>query len=258
MKEAIITACAVDKGGSGKTTTTLNTAAGLAARGFMVLAIDVDQQANLTQALLGEPPAVTLYDSLIDEDTPLPVYHIKENLDLVPASHEMFGVGLKLLLRQAKDGGNDCRMILRRKMEPFLDKYDYILIDCPPSDNLMTINALYATVNVIVVANPEPFSVFGVKNFVDMMRQVKQDVNPALRLAGILINNYVVGSSGHINAEKALREWAPKFVCATMIRLSRPLYNSILARQDIFTYYPDSNGAKDYNAFIDELIPRLK
>lgn len=260
MKKAKLSAFAVDKGGSGKTTTTFNTAAGLAARGFKVLAVDVDQQANLTQAFLGVPPAVTMYDSLMEEDTPLPVYHVKENLDLVPASHEMFGVGLKLLLRQGKgkDGENDCRRILRRKLEPWIDKYDYILIDCPPSDNIMTINALYATVNVIVVANPEPFSVYGVKNFVDMMWQVKRDINPALRLAGILINNFVIGSSGHINAEKALRDWAPNFVCNAKIRQSRPLYNSVMAHQDIFTYYPDSNGAKDFSAFIDEIIPKIK
>ncbi|MBQ6199060.1 MAG: ParA family protein [Bacteroidales bacterium] len=246
------------KGGVGKTQTALEVSYFLAAKGYKVLAVDIDQQANLTRAFLREPPAVTLYDSLMEEEKPLPVYKVKENLDLVPASPEMFGVGLKLILRQVNIPEDDCRMILRRKLKPYLNQYDYILINCPPSDNLMTINALYATVNVIVVANPEPFSVYGVKNFVDMMWQVKRDVNPALRLAGILINNYVVGSSGHINAEKALRDWAPKFVCTAMIRQSRPLYNSVLAHQHIFSYYPESNGAKDYNAFINEIIIKLK
>lgn len=254
MKTTRITAFAVDKGGSGKTTTTFNTAAGLAARGFKVLAVDIDQQANLTQAFMGEPPEVTLYDSLMSEGNPLPIYAIKDNLDLVPASHHMFGVGLKLLLRQGKNGDNDCRMLLRRKLEPWINQYDYILIDCPPSDNLMTINALYATDNVVVVANPEPFCVYGVKNFVHMMWQIKKDVNPNLGLAGILLNNWETNSVGHIKALAALKQWAPEFIFEAKIRHSRPLYTSILAHQDVFTYYPDSNGAVDYNHFIDEFI----
>lgn len=259
MNKAKIVAVAVDKGGSGKTTTTFNTAAGLAAKGYKVLVIDVDQQANLTQAFLGEPPAVTLYDALMDDNTHLPVYSFRKNLDLVPASHQMFGVGLKLMLRQVNSQENrDCRMILRGKLEPWLEKYDYILIDCPPSDNLMTINALYATVNVVIVANPEPFSVYGVKNFVNMMWQVRKDVNPRLRLAGILLNNWECNSAGHIKAEKALKLWAPQHLFATKIRHSRPLYTSILAHQDVFTYFPDSNGAIDFRSFIEEFLYRVK
>lgn len=259
MINANIISFAVDKGGTGKTTTTLNVAAGLAARGFRVLALDADQQANLTSVLLQSPPEFTMYDALLDEDVPLPVVNVRQNLDLVPACHRMFGVGIRLISRQLHGGEHspDCRGILSRKLEPLKRHYDFILLDCPPSDNILMINALYATDYVVIVAHPEPFCVEGVLNFGKIMRTMKDDANKGLRLAGVLITDFETGSPGHQKGEDALRRWAPKFVFATHIRHSRPLYNSILAHQDIFTYAPDSNGARDYSDYIDEFLIKV-
>ena len=256
-----IIAFAVDKGGGGKTTTCANTGAGLANQAKRILMIDADQQTNLTLAFLPQEPEKTLYSCLIDESRPLPITQIRENLDLVPASHQMFGIGMKLvsdMVRASMEGKavKDCRGLLARLLAPIRHKYDYILIDCPPSDNVIMMNALYAATSVVIVTNPEPFSVHGAQQFVQMMWAVKKDANPSLRLGGILITDCDTGSPGHQKGEDILRRWAPDFVFRTRIRHSRPLYNAVLARQDIFSYSPRSNGALDYDRFIQELITR--
>jgi chromosome partitioning protein len=260
-KTTPILAFAVDKGGGGKTTTCVNTGAGLAIRGKRVLMVDADQQTNLTLAFLPQEPEKTLYSCLIDESRPLPITQIRENLDLVPASHQMFGIGMKLvsdMVRASMEGKavKDCRGLLARLLAPIRHKYDYILIDCPPSDNVIMMNALYAATSVVIVTNPEPFSVHGAQQFVQMMWAVKKDANPSLRLGGILITDCDTGSPGHQKGEDILRRWAPDFVFRTRIRHSRPLYNAVLARQDIFSYSPRSNGALDYGGFVQELLTR--
>ena len=260
MKSKII-AFAVDKGGGGKTTTCVNTGAGFAIRGKRVLLVDADQQTNLTLAFLPQEPEKTLYSCLIEESRPLPITRIRENLDLVPASHQMFGIGMKLvsdMVRASMEGKavKDCRGLLARLLAPIRHKYDYILIDCPPSDNVMMMNALYAATSVVIVTNPEPFSVHGAQQFVQMMWAVKKDANPSLHLGGILITDCETDSPGHQKGEDILRRWAPDFVFQTRIRHSRPLYNAVLARQDIFSYSPRSNGAMDYGGFVQELLTR--
>lgn len=260
---AIIVGFAVDKGGVGKTTTAINTVAGLARRGKRVLAVDVDQQANLSRVLLNEPTDVSLLASLLDESVPLPIVHIRDNLDLVPASHKMFGIGIPLITQQVRQSIQgtpipDCRCILKRLLGPVREHYDYIILDCPPSDNIMTINAMYAADYIFIVAEPEPFCVEGVVNFGRIMRKAKNDVNKNLRLGGVLITNYEMGSVGHKKGEEALRAWGDKYVCTTRIRHSRPLYNASLVGQDIFTYAPSSIGAVDYNLFVNEFILRVQ
>ena len=258
-----IFAVSVDKGGVGKTTTALNLAAYLAQSGQNVLLVDADQQANLTHVFCRNTPEYTLYDALIDEAVPLPILTIKDNLSLVPASPKMFGIGIRLVAAQTRatlSGAPvlDCRGILARKLKSVVNDYDIVIIDCPPSDNILTINALYAATDVIIVANPEPFCLEGVLNFGKILRIVKNDVNKNLRLAGVLITNYETGSVGHQKAEAELRSWAPKYVYITHIRRSRPLYNAALAHQDIFSFAPESNGALDYKAFAEEFIQKLK
>ncbi len=255
-----IIAFAVDKGGTGKTTTAVNTAAGLAAKGYKVLAVDTDQQANMTKTYLPEPPDKSMYDSLIDESTSLPVIKVRTNLDLVPASSRMFGVGIWMIdnnIRNQASGQEvkDYRLTLSRLLSPIAPQYDFILIDCPPSDNILTFNALFAADEVVVVANPEPYCVDAVRNFCDIIRAVRS-AGHQLNLMGILVTNVDTGSKGHQQAEDLLRKLAPKHVFSPHIRHSWPIYNAALAHTDIFEYAPKSNGAKDYAMFVDEMLLR--
>lgn len=257
-----IIAFAVDKGGTGKTTTAVNTAAGLAAKGYKVLAVDTDQQANMTKTYLPEPPDESMYDSLIDESTSLPVIKVRTNLDLVPASSRMFGVGIKMIennMRRQALGQDvkDYRLTLSRLLAPIEHRYDVVLIDCPPSDNIMTFNALFMAEDVVIVANPEPYCVDAVRNFCDIIRAVR-GAGHQLNLMGVLVTNVDTGSKGHKLAEETLRKLAPKHVFMPHIRHSWPIYNAALAHTDIFEYAPESNGAKDYAAFVEELISKMK
>ena len=254
-----IIAFSVDKGGVGKTTSSVNVGAALAARGYKTLLIDADQQSNLTNTFLVDKPAETLNEAMLGLVSHLPVCHIRRCLDIVPASPSMFGITFKLLEMARHDGGlGDCRMILRRLIEPHMMSYDYIIIDCPPSDNIMTINALLAAKNVFIVAKPEPYCVKGVANYIDMMRVVKADSNRGIRLAGVLITDADLYAASHRLGIAALRKWGGPFVCETIIRHSRPIVTAASSHADIFTFAPNSNGAADYNRFTDEFITRVK
>ena len=172
-------AFAVDKGGTGKTTTVANTAAGLAAKGYKVLAVDTDQQANLTKTYFCDLPTQSMYDSLLDESVPLPTVRVRDNLDIVPASSRMFGIGIKMIedntrTRTSGQEALDYRWVLNRLLTPIAQRYDYVLVDCPPSDNIMTYNALFAADEIVIVANPEPYCVDAVRNFCEIIRTVRR------------------------------------------------------------------------------------
>ena len=271
-----ILAVASDKGGGGKTTTAINLASGLA-EGVVqnidsdsanpkmqkhVLLVDADHQANTTMCLLPERPETSLYESLLDESIPLPRIPIRENLDLVPASEKMFGIGFTLISRavEASIKGQlspDPRGILARLLAPVVDNYDYVIIDCPPSDNIMALNALFAASHVLIPTIPEPFCIQGVGNYISVIRRMDSEAHHPIQLAGILVTNYTTGAAGHALCERALRDWGRDSVFATRIRHSRPLYNANLAHTDIFNYAPGSNGAKDYAGLIEEFTLKL-
>lgn len=256
-----ILAVASDKGGVGKTTTAINLAVGLA-KTKRVLLLDADHQSNTTICLLTESPEISLYDCLLDETVPIPRVAIRENLDLVPASEKMFGIGFTLISRavEASIKGQpiaDPRGILARLLAPVVDDYDYIIIDCPPSDNIMALNALFAASHVLIPTIPEPFCMRGVGNYISVIRRMDGDAHHPIRLAGILVTNYTTGAAGHALCERALRDWGKETVYASRIRHSRPLYNANLAHTDIFHYSPGSIGAKDYASFIEEFTQKM-
>lgn len=251
-----------DKGGTGKTTTAINLAAGLVYTGHRVLLVDADQQANLTSIFQIKEPSLTLYDSFINEQTPLPLVMFPNGLSLVPSSHQLFGIGITLVKRQAmaaKVGLSplDCRQILKQKIMAEKGGFDFIIIDCPPSDSIMTLNALNAATHVIITTTPEYFSISGVTNYMRMIEVVNSGRETDLQLAGILITNYEVSSIGHVKGESYLRHIGKKYVYNTRIRHSRPIYNASLAHMDIFTYDPKSNGALDYQLFTQEFLSKI-
>ena len=250
------------KGGVGKTTTAVNMAAGLAARGQHALLIDADFQANASRHLLSGRPAKSLYESLMDESIPLPRIAINENLDLIPADNQkMFGIGFELTTRAVEKAHRgihyqDPRGILLRCLVPIAGEYDSVIIDCPPSDNLLALNALFVTDEVLIPVTPEPFSIYGAMTYLNVLKRMLANVKIAPRVNGFLITNYMTGAAGHIRCEELLREHAQDLVYKTRIRHSRPIYNAALARKDIFRYAPDSNGAIDYDNFIDEFLKK--
>lgn len=253
--KSVIVAFAVNKGGTGKTTTVINLSAGLARLGYRVLGIDIDQQANLTNTFLAEPPQKSLYCSIIDESVPLPIVEVRDNLSIVPASAEMYGISEQMIL-QSHSTKSDYRQTLARLLKPISDEYDFVLIDCPPSDNAMMVNALYAADTVVIVVKPEAFALSGCHQMCEIIRAVRR--HHPLTLAGVVFCDVDMYSPAHLSVISKIREQGPDHVFATLIRHSRHLYNASSAHKDIFTHAALSNGGQDYLAFCHEFLRKIK
>ena len=237
------------KGGVGKTTTVASLGAALAGKGYRILLVDLDAQTNLTSSLLQEEPELSVYDSLI-RDKKLPIYPVKERLDLVPASSEMISIELEL----AKKIGTEGR--LRRALEKVAKDYEYILLDCPPSLGLVSINALAASTDVIVPLTAEALPTKGLTKIAETIELVQSSVNEQLSLSGILITRYEKGKLS-ATVEDYLRETYGEKVLETKIRKNVAIAEAPLSFVDILEYSPDSNGAKDYRALADEVVSKM-
>ena len=245
-----IIAIANDKGGVGNTTTTANVGACLSMQGHKVLLIDLDAQANLTEYYLSERPERTVYNALIEE-SPLPITKIRENLYIVPSSLEMLDI-------ESKTADNLERAeLLDILIEPIRDKYDYILIDCPPTLGIVTINALIAATDLYITLTAEAIPVKGLKTISDIIARVQRRKNPSLKLSGIIICRWG-GRSLNKQVEESLRAKFGDIVFTTKIRENISIAEAPAFMQDIVTYAPTSHGAEDYKALTGEIVARTK
>lgn len=169
------------KGGVSKTTSTASIGACMARMGKKVLLIDLDGQANLTMYFIPneEDNGASIFDSLVN-NVPLPVKHIKENLDLVPSSLEMASAEIAMTNLLARE------QLLSRLLEPIRQNYDYILMDCPPSLGIVTTNAFLAADEIIVPMTPELLPLKGMR-LLDAFVTSLQRIKPSLRLGGVFI-----------------------------------------------------------------------
>ncbi len=249
MSATVIT-IANHKGGVGKTTSTASIAAALALRGKKVLTIDLDAQQNLSYTLtLNEDPESSIYDALV-KDSPLPIVKIRENLDLVPASLELARAEIDLSTKIAREG------ILKTLLEDYMDKYDFILIDCPPSLGIITTNALVASSQLFIPLTAEALPLKGLTMLDDVVNEVKKRVNPNLSLGGVFFTRF---NNRKLNKEvvEAINNRYGDKVFKTKIRENITLAEMPLTGQTIFEYDNRSNGAKDYAALADEIIERF-
>lgn len=245
-----IIAIANHKGGVGKTTTTANVGACLSLQGYKVLLIDLDAQANLTEYYLSQRPERTVYNAFIEE-SPLPIIEIGERLSIVPSSLEMLDI-------ESKTADNLERAeLLDILIEPVKDKYDFILIDCPPSLGIVTINALIAATDLYITLTAETMPVKGLKTISDIISRVQRRKNPSLKLSGIIICRWG-GRSLNKQVEESLRAKFGEVVFNTKIRENISLAEAPAFLEDIVTYAPTSHGAEDYKALTGEIIERTK
>ncbi len=238
------------KGGVSKTTTVASVGSILASKGYSVLLVDLDAQSNLTSSLLKGEPESSIYSALLGKSE-LPIIPLNENLFLVPATLQLAMADLELASAMARE------RLLAELLEGLEGKFDYILIDCPPSLGLLTLNAFTASTDIIIplVAEILPFRGLAmINNFIIM---VKRRLNSKAHISGILITRWESTKLGK-GVEKQLRESFGDVVFKTKIRKNISLAEAPYETKDIISYSPKSNGAQDYLAFSEEFIERMK
>ena len=234
------------KGGVGKTTSVASLGVALADLGKRVLLVDLDPQCNLTDTLSVPRSGRTLYEAL-REGKDLPRVGVRERLWVCPSSLDLVSMDLEL------SGVRRREYRLRDLLSsPDCSGFDYILLDCPPSLGLLTINALTASGEVFVPLTPEALPAKGLGTLLDIIRRTKEGLNPDLNLGGIIITRYNRRKINRI-VEESLRENFGDLVFQTKIRENVDIAESPLQGKDIFSYSPGSIGAKDYRDLAREI-----
>lgn len=243
------------KGGVGKTTTTANLGAGIAAKGKRVLLVDIDAQANLSAHFgisadeSSEPK--TMYGVLRHgEKLAGVVVKVDENLFLAPASLFLSAADLEL-------GGVIGReLLLRKALGPVIDDYDYILIDCPPSLGLLSLNGLVAATRVITPVQSEYLALHGVRQLLDTIDQVRSAYNPSLSVGGVLLCLHDARRRLSRTVADTIREYFGDLVFETIIRTNVALAEAPAHGTSIFKYDSRSTGAEDYMNLAEEVLKR--
>jgi chromosome partitioning protein len=237
------------KGGVGKTTTALGLAAGLKAEGKKVLLVDMDAQGNASAAagLIIENELKTVKDLLAERAAPEQFIVRTEMIDIIPSNNS-----LKDLERDLID--NDDFEILKNVLKPLRAKYDFILIDCPPSINSFTKNALAAADEVIIPVDVSFFAILGLKQLLEEIEFIKRDLNPRLLLRGVLACKYDRRNNLSEQVLQTLKANFPDKFFQTVIRVNIDIVKAQIAQVDIFKYNARSYGAEDYLALTQEVI----
>jgi chromosome partitioning protein len=247
-------ACANQKGGVGKTTTVVNLGTYLAMAGQRVLLVDVDPQGNATSGLgIDRTPGVlTLYDSLVDgaQIGPSIVRTDVSGLSLVPSSVELAGADVELAAVDQRERR------LRRALEAVRSDYDYILLDCPPSLGLLTINALTAADAVLIPLQSEYYALEGLTQLIATVNLVRDHLNPQLEIAGVVLTMYDARTNLSADVAGEARRHLGAAVFNTVIPRNVRLSEAPSFGMPIALYRPDSRGAESYAALTDELLRR--
>lgn len=236
------------KGGVGKTTTTVNLAAGLSRLGFRVLLIDMDPQANASFALGLNKQEQTIYQVMAFQDSVSQKVQASDGFDIIPSSMHL------ATFEKNTEVGKE--FILKESLDEVREVYDYILIDCPPSLGSLTVSALTASDFVVVALQPETLALQGMSDFIKILRTVKTRMNPQLELLGIVITQYDSRKVLHREIAEIAVERYGEAIFQTYIRGNVALAESQSLRQHIFTYDALCNGAKDYMGLTKEVVQR--
>lgn len=236
------------KGGVGKTTSVVSLGVALSQIGRKVLLIDLDPQGNLSDSLSVPKTGRTLYEAL-REGKDLPLVALSPGLSVCPSSIDLVSMDLELSEVKRRE------YRLSDLISPL--EFDYILLDCPPSLGLLTINALTASTEVFVPLTPEALPAKGLGTLLDIIQRTREGLNPSLRLGGIIITRYQRRKINRL-VEESLRENFGDLVFKTKIRENVDISESPLQGTDIFTYSPKSIGAEDYRSLALEVDSNWK
>ena len=240
------------KGGAGKSSTVSAIAAGLNKRGYRVLVCDVDGQAN-TSYIMRAADGPTLYDVLIGAAPVSEAIQHAETGDIIPASQE-------LDMSEVRMTGEKREFRLKEALETVKDSYDFIVLDTAPAFGVLTINALAAASGVVIPVQADVWSLTGLQQIGELVGATRRSINPSLAVYGLLLTRFNSRSVLSRDLTEAFNKAAAQMgtrLFSASIREGVSVKEAQVRRQDLFSYAPNSNPAKDYSAFVDELLTVL-
>ena len=239
------------KGGVGKTTSVVNIGAGLAYNKRKVLLIDLDPQANLTISFCLSESENHIYDAHTNGNGLKPI-SVRDNIDMIPASSNLAIAEMELKSEDNRENS------IAKLIEPLKSQYDYIIIDCPPSLGLLTLNAFAASTEVIIPIQPHFLAVKGLAKIIEVVNNIKANINKDIEISGVFVTMFDKRKILHKDVLDTIIMYFDDRVFSTKVRTNIALAEAPAVGQDIFEYDGNSNGAFDYGRIVLEVLEMEK